>query len=523
MQGKRASGSKKLAATPKYVSPAQLTLAGFETPFDRQLSPTNRWVRLAHSIPWDEIVSVYDKQFGSTEGRPPTSGRVIIGALIIKHLESFTDRATIDHITENMYMQYFLGYTSFSSEPPFTAPLFVVVRKRLSLELLSKISELVALHGMKPEPDPNDPPAPEPPPDTSAASDGTDGTTPQADSNALSKPEPEPAPKGRLLMDATVAPQHIAFPTDLKLLDAARRKSEELIDGLYDPARHGKVRPRTYRRQARKDFLNIAKKKQKWAKVIYKANGQQLQYLRRNLGHIDKLLDAYETSPLNKEQRKYLDTMRTVYDQQHQMHSTRTHRVDDRIVNLHQPHVRPIVRGKERAKVEFGSKLQVSLVDGYMFIDKLSWDAFNEGTCLKDSVEKYRSRFGHYPAEVLADQIYCNRENRKWLKERGIRLKAKPLGRPAASAVENHVSPGERNPVEGKFGQGKLGYGLDCIKAKLQDTSESWIACIALVLNLVRLAGKAPLSLYQMLMDWLATKMIGQARSPQLLWGWRVI
>jgi len=76
---------------------------------------------------------------------------------------------------------------------------------------------------------------------------------------------------------------------------------------------------------------------------------------------------------------------------------------------------------------------------------------------------------------VLADQIYCNRENRKWLQSHDIRLKAKPLGRPAAKAVESHVRLGERNPVEGKFGQGKLGYGLDCIKARLQDTSESWI------------------------------------------------
>ena len=151
------------------------------------------------------------------------------------------------------------------------------------------------------------------------------------------------------------------------------------------------------------------------------------------------------------------------------------------------------------AKVEFGSKLQVSLVDGYMFIDRLSWDAFNEGTCLQDSVAQYRRRFGYYPAEVLADKIYCNRENRKWLKERGIALRAKPLGRPSAQAVEHHVSPGERNPVEGKFGQGKQGYSLDCIKAKLQQTSESWIACIALVLNLVRLAGQALLSLIQIL------------------------
>ena len=55
----------------------------------------------------------------------------------------------------------------------------------------------------------------------------------------------------------------------------------------------------------------------------------------------------------------------------------------------------------------------------------------------------------------------------------------------------NQVRPGERNPIEGKFGQAKTGYGLNNIKARLKNTSETWIACIFLVLNLVKLAGKA--------------------------------
>lgn len=521
MHGKPTGGAKKLAATPKYISPAQLTLAGFETPFDQKLRPNNRWIRLAHSIPWDDVVSIYDRQFTSTEGRPPLSGRIIIGALIIKHLESFTDRATIDHIAENMYMQYFLGYTSFSIEAPFTAPLFVAIRKRLSLELVGQINELVARHGLQAHTNPDDPSDNIP---SSNQPSGPDSTTDVATSDIapVKLVSPEPAPKGRLLMDATVAPQHITFPTDLKLLDAARRKTEQLIDVLFDSALHGKAKPRSYRRQARKAFLNTAKKKQKRAKVIYKANGQQLRFLRRNIAHIEKLLKGYATSPLDKHHAKYLETIRQIYEQQSQMHRTRTHRVDERIVNLHQPHVRPIVRGKEKAKVEFGSKLQVSLVDGYMFIDKLSWDAFNEGGSLPDSVAQYRRRFGHYPAEVLADQIYCTRENRRWLKERGIVLKAKPLGRPPAGAVANHVSPGERNPVEGKFGQGKLGYGLDCIKAKLKDTSESWIACIALVLNLVKLAGKAPPSLFRILSTWME-RQIAALTAQIPAWKWRVI
>jgi len=85
--------------------------------------------------------------------------------------------------------------------------------------------------------------------------------------------------KGKLLMDATVALQNITFPTDLKLLNAARIKSEEIIDSLHDPKLHGAVKVRTYRQIARKVFLNTAKKKHKTNKEIYKSNGSQLRYL----------------------------------------------------------------------------------------------------------------------------------------------------------------------------------------------------------------------------------------------------
>jgi hypothetical protein len=103
------------------------------------------------------------------------------------------------------------------------------------------------------------------------------------------EPLPQKQNKGKLLMDATVAPQNITFPTDpiaigLKLLNAARKKSEELIDILYDPLLHGNKKVRTYRQVARKCFLNSAKKKRKTAKEVYKANGQQLRFLKNERG-----------------------------------------------------------------------------------------------------------------------------------------------------------------------------------------------------------------------------------------------
>jgi hypothetical protein len=81
-----------------------------------------------------------------------------------------------------------------------------------------------------------------------------------------------------------------------------------------------------------------------------------------NVAHIDVLLAAYKTFSLKHKEQKYLIVLPTVYDQQEEMHRTHTHRIDYRIVNIHQPHVRPIVRGKENAKTD--SLTQVRSLEG---------------------------------------------------------------------------------------------------------------------------------------------------------------
>ena len=93
-----------------------------------------------------------------------------------------------------------------------------------------------------------------------------------------------------------------------------------------------------------------------------------------------------------------------VFRQQQSIYEQRCHRIEDRIVSLTQPHVRPIVRGKVGTPVEFGSKLSVSCVNGKVFLDHLSWDNFNESVDLPTQVELFRNRFGHYPESVHVDQ-----------------------------------------------------------------------------------------------------------------------
>ncbi len=295
----------------------------------------------------------------------------------------------------------------------------------------------------------------------------------------------------KLLIDATACPQDIAFPTDLKLLNASREKSGTLIDKLYRPFVHGRKKPRTYRVEANARYLDLAKKKVRKHWEIRKAIGQQLRYLRRNLNTIQSLMSVEGCRVLGKRDKRYLETIMKVYEQQLSMYENGTHRVAERIVSIHQPHVSPIVRGKEKSKVEFGSKIKVSLVDGYAFLDHLSWDAYNEGNHLMESVELYRKRHGCYPAEIMVDKIYCNRENRGCLKEVGIKLLGKPLDR-SSETNRLEYKLGDRIPINGKFVLAKVRYGMDLIKARLKDTSESWVAMILVVMNMVRLANEAP-------------------------------
>ena len=169
--------------------------------------------------------------------------------------------------------------------------------------------------------------------------------------------------------------------------------------------------------------------------------------------------------------------------------------IENRIVSLTQPHIRQIKRGKAKADTEFGAKLSASLFEVYVFLERLSWNNYNESGDLKAQVESYKEYTGYYPESVHVDKIYRTRENRNWCKERGI-ISGPLLGRPPKN-VDKKLKKQERkdekvrNAIEGKFGQGKRRFSLDLVMTKLAETSETAIAITFLVMNLVALHSKA--------------------------------
>ena len=268
---------------------------------------------------------------------------------------------------------------------------------------------------------------------------------------------------------------------------------------------YGLLLPRRYSKRARKDYLAFAKSKKHSEKQIRKALRKQLGYVARDIRYLDEFMsDGY--AMISKEIKQYL-TIIKLYEQQKYMYDNKVHSVEHRIVSISQPWLRLIVRGKVKAPVEFGAKFDLSLDnEGYGRIEKISFEAYNEGTCLIEAIERFRERTGYYPERVLADQIYRTRENRNHCKERGIRISGPKLGRPSINVKvdkkQEYQDNTDRIEVERTFSLSKRCYGMDCITTKLEETQLTSIALSVFVANLFKIQKRILCALLYLLRIW---------------------
>ncbi len=388
--------------------------------------------------------------------------------MIIQKQYNYSDRELVEQITENPYYQYFIGLPGHQQEPPFAPSLLIEFRKRLTADIPGEINEMIIEFN---------PPDDEPPADSTDAPDDE-----SAENDALAEN------KGTMMLDATCAPHHIAFPQDINLLNEARENLETIIDTIcYE---YNAPKPRTYRRNARKDYLALAKKKKRTKKGIREALKKQFQYVRRDIEYVDRFLTkGRELCPAHTAR---LNVTRKVYEQQDYMYRNKTHKVPDRIVNIRQPYIRPIVKDKAKTPTEFGAKLDMSIDDhGMARIEKQSFDACNESDVLIGAIEGYHTRIGHYPERVLADKIYRNRKNLKDCKEHGIRLSGPALGRPKKDPTEDrkivYTDAVDRIEIKRDFSLAKRYYGLGLIRTKLDTTTRSSIRLSIIAMNVDRL------------------------------------
>ena len=436
------------------------------------LDPRNKWVRMAKLVPWGTFEERYAASFANPRvGNPAKPARVAIASLIIQKRYVFSDRDTAEEIRENPYLQYFLGFPAYAYALPFDPSMMTWFRERVTPEMLAEVNDFVIGRKTDDKKDEDD--------DSPVSERGTDGGN-------------EEKQEGTLILDATCCPQNIRFPTDISLLNEGRELLEKMIDTGHDAGATEGKKPRTYRNLARRDWLRYAKDRKPGKKKLRKAIRQQLGYVRRDLGYLEAILAKHPDALSGKLLEQYA-IIQTLYAQQQEMFRKGSRRIENRIVSIHQPWVRPIVRGKTAAPTEFGAKVELSMNGGYARVEEIRWDAYNEGTTLIQSVERYRADKGKYPERILADKIFRNRENLAWCRERGIRLNGPRLGRPPRDRTlyleeleQERRESGKRNEIEGCIGVCKSRYGLDLVTTKLKHTSEVAIHTAILTRNLFK-------------------------------------
>jgi len=451
----------------------QLSLTDFGAAVGLKLNPENRWIKKARSIPWEEIELRYAKLFTNRKGNVAKPLRLALGACIIQAEYGYSDEEVALQIQEGAYLQYFCGYREYDdSKLPFDPSLMVYFRRRLTPEVLGEINEMIISKAQSPE----------------AKKTKQDDDSDNNSGNS-----------GTMIIDATCAPSNIKYPQDTSLLNEARECAEAIIDVLHTP---GEAKPRTYRKQAHKEYLKFVRRKKKPKAFVRKAIKKQLNYLSRDISHIDVMLAGGKVLKGNLANR--LETIRKVFEQQKYMFDNKTHSVENRIVSLSRPFIRPIVRGKAGKPVEFGAKLDISVCDGWTRLEVLSFDAYNEALNLQDMAQRYRKRTGHYPSRILADKIYRNRDNLAFCKLHHIRLSGPALGRPKKDETrdkkQDYRDECERVEVERRFSLAKRKCGLGLIMTKLKETISHSIAMSVVVLNL----RKIQLAFLQTILNWLA-------------------
>lgn len=503
----------------------QLSIEEFYSPFGGKLDPNNRWVLLHKLIPWMPLESHYAPQFTAKTGAPAKPFQMAFGAVYIQQRLGVTDRETVELITESPYLQFFIGLSGYQPLPPFDPSMMVHFRKRIGPDLIKVCNAMTKANGIAMIQE------------LLAESQQEDATDPEERQQLAAIEEQlgvkpaslEPGSNwGTLILDATCVPDDIPYPVDLRLLAESRETAEKVINELFKQLQETIPRkPRCNCIKAHNLYLAIIKKKKPSREEIREAKRFQLNEISRNLKAIDgMILCGAGLSALGSQLYRKLLVAAEVHRQQQEMYDADSRRIDDRIVNLSKPHVRPIVRGKAGKKTEFGAKISISDDNGFVDVDRISWDNYNEANDLIARAKQYKEERGCYPARICADSIYMTSENKKFCAANNIRLS----GRPRKKQVDAEVQTAEqqelfksdlrkRSIIEGRIGTGKRKYGLDRIMTKLIETSRTVITMAFFVMNaekilrLLRLIVSIIFYVYVLIL-----RLCGSWRRPALLW-----
>jgi len=424
------------------------------TPF---LDKNNTLYKIAQAIDWDSLSDKLAQFYCPDNGRPTKSSRVKVGLLILKHLYQISDEEAVNTLKCNFYAQYLCSISIEESKDFLDPTTLVKFRKKIGLEGVKIIEQEVFL--------------------------------------ALKRAK---LLKGRkLVCDTTVVSSNIAYPTDVSLLEKVRRKA---IQYLETAKQFGSNTSRTYKRVARKVFVQYQKIRHHTIKSRRRVQKKLLQFSKRNITQLKEAVQEVSSlvgSGLHKakeqflkETKNFLETASSILTQQKDVYQGLA--VQERIVSIEKPHIRPMVRGKYPVEVEFGPKILLNLKNDFLFLEDLKFNNISDAQFLETSIQGYKERFGHLPTQLSTDRGFWSPENYILAQDYGISkiaienkgkssyLKTKPFRerlRRLRCKIEAKISLAKR-----KFGLGRIRYGI-------AGGEEIWIRLGLIAMNLKTAVG----------------------------------
>jgi len=357
----------------------------------------------------------------------PAEGEIAL--MFLKPYTGLSDDGLIEMLNGNIHMQIFCGVLIDPSEPIKNGKIVSAIRNRLAQFI--DIKELQQV--------------------------------------LYDKWQPQLSNKDLCMTDATCYESHLRFPTDVKLLWECCQWVHELLKKFCKE--QGVRLPRSKYNEVDQSRLAYAKQRKHKKSATRKLLRRLLHLLEKLLGQWNLLVKQHTIGiVLTAEQHKRLMACRTVLRQQQELFNKRE--VKHRVVSIDRPYIRPIIRGKENKRVEFGAKSNNIQIDGISFIEHISFEAFNEGIRLKECIEYQQSLTGIEVKRVGADTIYANNDNRTYCTSNHIvtnfvRKGPKPKDESDGDSAARRIIGNLRATVmEGSFGNQKQHFSLARVAAR---------------------------------------------------------
>lgn len=408
--------------------------------------------KIYQSIPWDNLVKLFAKRKCKNGKKPIFTTQGKLALMFLKSYTQCSDSKLIERLNTDYSLQFFCNIYLFPGRRIKDYKIVSKIRCELAGKLDIRRTQKVLADAWKPY---------------------------LKDTHVL-------------LEDATCYETDMRYPTDVKLLWESSQWIYKEMKLICKYARRRMPRSKYPEQQER--YLHYQRNRKKGYKKTQRKIKSLLYLLNKLLDQLNEI-EQQESGKFSFPDRYYQrkQTIEKILIQQRQMYDTKNN-IPGRIVSISKSYIRPIVRGKETKRVEFGAKVNMIQIDGINFIEHLSFSAFHEGIRLPQSVWLALDLFGKC-THVSADNIYATNVNRKFCSERNMYTNFIRKGRASKDEEQRQqlrsvLSKERATRMEGSFGVEKNHYGLSRIKARIKPTEILWIFFGVHTANAVKMARK---------------------------------